>query len=416
MGSCLLDRGTGRHPDGRLRSGGAGYGAEPAASRQFDPGNRQLQLPIDPSGRPTCDPSRSTGDCRRRGQATSAALDPSGSRLAVIHGCDLSMVLLEDPAQGVRLVGRSGQVLERVAFHPGGDRLATVDASGRAEMWSVGDAPAAPIRQWRGWRESAFWDLQFDPTGSLLFATDESGNTVVWGMDDPPDADPYHWITAMSRQVLAIHPSGRWFAETATNGFGVWPFDRSRYAWVLRGHTGTVEELRFGQDGSWLVSAALDGTVRLWALNAAAHQRSRVLGVIERPVSEHVRLDVAPDGTFVAVTTTAGSVQILPLDGSPTTELRGLEAAAHGAGYKLGQPPGRSGWRRSTCTKRSGDSNMGPHVRRRTRGRSRPARASLGPAVHRRWCASGVRRRWRAAQVRPNRGHSRGDRGDGVKV
>jgi WD40 repeat protein len=43
-------------------------------------------------------------------------------------------------------------------------------------------------------------------------------------------------------------------------------------------------------------------------------------------VSEHVRLDVAPDGTFVAVTTTDGSVRILPLDGSPPTELRGLEA------------------------------------------------------------------------------------------
>jgi WD40 repeat protein len=222
-------------------------------------------------------------------------------------------------------VGRGEAPFDQLAFHPDGDRVAAVDSAGRALMWSLEDDSRVPIRVWRGTRESTFWTLHFDPTGTLLIATDESGNTVVWGTDDPPDADPLTMITAMSKHFwLDFTPDGHWFANIGPNGLGVYPFDRERYGWVMRGHEATVEEIRFGPDGDWLVSASLDGTVRLWGLDPANPQPGRILCSLERVVREHLRLDVAPDGTYVVVTTPSGEVLVVPVDGSQPSELRGL--------------------------------------------------------------------------------------------
>jgi WD40 repeat protein len=135
---------------------------------------------------------------------------------------------------------------------------------------------------------------------------------------------------------LDFHPSGAWMVHTATNGMiGVYPMDRGRYGWVLRGHSANVAAVRFGPDGTWLFSAALDGTVRRWALRHQPSQDSRVLGVLERPVSEHLRLEVAPNGSFVAVTTTGGSVRLLASDGSSETVLAGLDAAPSAVAVSL---------------------------------------------------------------------------------
>jgi WD40 repeat protein/DNA-binding winged helix-turn-helix (wHTH) protein len=271
-------------------------------------------------------PVRAFLTLRREGRAITAAVDPEGHRLAVAEGPEVSLIRLGDSAPHRRPVGRWSEDLERVAFHPAGDRVAAVSSSGRVVMWELAEAPSPPVRVWPGWRRSALWNFRFDPTGSWVFADDESGNTIIWGLDDPPDADPLHTITGMDRHLdLDFHPSGRWFAHTATLGPGVYPFDRSRYGWVLRGHTANVEQVAFGPDGSWLASASLDGTVRIWALQAEASQRSRVLGTLDRVVSPHLRLDVAPDGTYLAVIGTESVVQVLPLDGSPRTELLGLD-------------------------------------------------------------------------------------------
>ncbi len=269
-------------------------------------------------------------DLQETGEAMSGALDPSGSHFVFSRDRSLfTLDLDESPLSPPRLVGRSGAPLEQVAFHPDGERVAAVDSEGRALMWSISGDSTSPVRVWRGDRESTFWTLRFDPIGKLLFANDESGNTTIWGMEDPPDADPMRTITSMSRTTgLAFTPDGRWSALVGANGLGVYPFDRDRYGWVMRGHTAPVEEVRFGPDGEWLVSASLDGTVRLWTLDPDDSYQSRILCVLDRPVREHLRLGVSPDGSFVVVTTTSGPVRVVPLDGSPQHELPGLEGGA----------------------------------------------------------------------------------------
>ncbi|MCK5378624.1 MAG: hypothetical protein KAJ78_04435, partial [Acidobacteria bacterium] len=181
------------------------------------------------------------------------------------------------------------------------------------------------LRTFTGDRESMYWDLAFDPTGTLLVATQESGKIWIWGLHDPPGADPQQivggWAGGTGTE-LAFPPTGRWFARAGgIGGVTLWPID-SRRPFVLRGHTGPVKHLVFSPDGTWLVSAAIDGTLRMWSLKADSHDRGRVLCRMQRPIAETGQMEVSPDGRFVALTTGHGAVKVIPVNGAGMFELR----------------------------------------------------------------------------------------------
>ena len=84
----------------------------------------------------------------------------------------------------------------------------------------------------------------------------------------------------------------------------LWPIERAHHPFVLRGHSGQVEDLAFAPDGSWLASFANDGTVRRWPMAAkprpaASAPRLGTPGREDDRVAGHVA-----DGGFVV--TTAG--------------------------------------------------------------------------------------------------------------
>jgi WD40 repeat protein len=98
---------------------------------------------------------------------------------------------------------------------------------------------------------------------------------------------------------------------------------------VLRGHAGTVADCRFGPDGSWLVSAGTDGTLRRWQDHGHT-----VLAECDSPLNA-----VAVGGAWAVAVATDGSVVIVGLD--PAREPRLLTGHKAQAWSCAADPSGR---------------------------------------------------------------------------
>jgi WD40 repeat protein len=74
---------------------------------------------------------------------------------------------------------------------------------------------------------------------------------------------------------------------------------------VLTGHTNFVNALAFSPDGSWLATASMDRTVRIWHV-ATGTERHMLTG----HAGNVLALAVVPDGTSVATGIDDGTVRI----------------------------------------------------------------------------------------------------------
>jgi len=113
----------------------------------------------------------------------------------------------------------------------------------------------------------------------------------------------------------------------------VWDTVSGRMLAKLEGHTDGITQVVFGPDGSELVSASHDGTVRLWRVGAATAEAvmthaGPVLGVA-----------VSPDGTRVVSGCSDGAVRIWNKDGRLAETLKGHQATVTAVAWS---PDGRA--------------------------------------------------------------------------
>jgi WD40 repeat protein len=267
---------------------------------------------------------------RRRltgGLAAPAAVDATRESLFYSLAGELYTVPLAGD-EAPRLVARHPRDFARIAVHPDGGRVATIDAAGELQLWPVAGAVSVPVRVWLHSKDSQCNDLVFDPSGSALAAAFGTGKVRLFGMDDPPDADPLTIVPfETSVYKLAFHPDGRWLATAGGlhGGAHLWPIDRPRHGYTLRGHGGPVVQVAFAPDGSWLASASTDGTVRVWPLRPGGGAARVVFRAdfgsgLELGYMETIQ--VSPDGRFIAVNTPPGHVvTLVPVGPDPPREV-----------------------------------------------------------------------------------------------
>ena len=224
-----------------------------------------------------------------------------------------------------QLVARHDRAFQQIIFNPELTQVATVDSAGGVQLWSLTVETTDPVRTWQSNTAERCTALVFDPSGSYLVSGHADGFARIWGIDDPPDSEPLPVLIHRGGvHGLAFDPSGRWMASSSMGAVGVWPFDRARYGHVLRGHGGSVDDLTFTPDGSRLVSASSDGTVRLWPLTPTSGEHGRVLVDWGAAASFGglSKVAVAPDGSFVvAAIGGANVVRVVSLQGEVQAEL-----------------------------------------------------------------------------------------------
>jgi WD40 repeat protein len=224
-----------------------------------------------------------------------ATVDPQASVLAYAQGKPLELVPVDhmETAPAV-IVGRHSDVIKGITFHPDGERIVAIDASGELRFWSITPTPDAPLQVLN---KGPWWSrapLAFDPSGTLL-GFEGFRSMQVWDLTSPPSQIPIE-VQLQETQLTAVafHPDGEWIATTNIGGAALWPYSR-RYPRVWRAHDRAVRDLAFAPDGSWLATCSGHET-KLWNLLERTDEPGRVVsnlgavGVAVGPQGRHLLL------------------------------------------------------------------------------------------------------------------------------
>ena len=149
-------------------------------------------------------------------------------------------------------------------FSPDGKWLATIERSGKAQVWNVEtpDAPAIISTQ----NADA---MAFSPDSATL-AIASQGTIYLWKFRTEPADEPIAIPGGLHgfRTVLTFSPDGTILIGSGMEGWSnpiaLWDIERGKTLGILSGHTEPVETLLFSHDGKTLASGSQDGTVLLW--------------------------------------------------------------------------------------------------------------------------------------------------------
>ncbi len=204
--------------------------------------------------------------------------------------------------------------VQRVDFR--GRQLLSASSDGWVRIWSLlGDRPEL-THEFLGMGHSRATSGAFDRTGSRVIC----GGGYLWDLSAPPDSRPLRLNAPGGGWGIDFHPNGRWAALGDWQSTFLWPLSHA-YPLAFPGHESLVYQIEFSPDGRHLVSAADDGTVRLWPIERGTTERARVLDQVEGVWRQPWNLAMAPDGSFVATGSRQGRIAVVPLDGRPVAEL-----------------------------------------------------------------------------------------------
>ncbi|MEU6121851.1 NB-ARC domain-containing protein [Streptomyces sp. NPDC047123] len=208
----------------------------------------------------------STGTVRRRlaaahgrvwslaggGEHVAAACGDGAVRVWSLLDTAWSLTLNQDtPRTWAVAVARS---TSRLAASTGDGHIRVWDFSTGALLWSQ-DVHAGRLRS-----------LAFDDSGDLVVACGGDGSVRVWDALTGDFKSRFSSPSGWARAVTVDGPGHRVAVGAGTGDIAVRHLGADRFTSHLAGHTSRILMLGFTSDEDRLVSAAADGTVRLWSL------------------------------------------------------------------------------------------------------------------------------------------------------
>jgi WD40 repeat protein len=287
-----------------------------------------------------------------------------------------------------RLEGHS-QIVSALAFHPTATQLASASWDGTVRVWDLSTLLQHRIlvpQQHGGISKKdglVFFDVAFDATGGLIAAGDINGSIRIWSTQGGREAAELighlrsvhavafsrenHLLASASHdysvflwnlerpsvplwskelehlvESIAISPNNR-IVAVSTKGANIELLDMSSGEKVrtLVGHTSSVCDVTFNQDGSILASAGADQTVRLWNVESAQLLRVLRTEPLHQAASEvpsddedgnimFTSVTISPDGKLIAAGGLDCAIRIWRLDTAeemPIHQLIGHAAA-----------------------------------------------------------------------------------------
>ncbi len=224
-------------------------------------------------------------------------------------------------ADGEILIGRAGAPPRRIvhagelramALDADGQRLATTSADGHVRVWSLADL--RPPRELHG-HTGAVLSAMFSPDGDRLLTAGVDGSARVW---DLRGAAPPRILQHPGAVRLAVFGPDGQIATGAQDGEVREWRPGTAAPTRHRGHTGEVVALAYSPDGANLLSAALDGTARVWATKPGQKDR-----IFKGHSGRIYAAQWSPDGDRIVTASQDGTARVWPIDGRPPLILRG---------------------------------------------------------------------------------------------
>jgi WD40 repeat protein len=196
------------------------------------------------------------------------------------------------------LLGKHADLVESVAFHPGGRWLAS--AGGRlVSVWDMSRRELAMTLNLPPELDVGCMNcLAFTPDGSNLAVAQYDGSVTLW---DVASGNHRHSlrVSALSVRCLAFSPDGRLLATgSADHSIALWDVTTLRRRALLLGCRRQINSLVFSPDGRTLASASADGATRVWDVSSGEIIRT----VDSTPIKSQSIVGVAysPDGRILA--------------------------------------------------------------------------------------------------------------------
>lgn len=204
----------------------------------------------------------------------------------------------------LELRGHGGWV-NRVRFTPDGDRAVSSSKDGTVRLWDLGTGE--PLRVWRS-SGTQTYALALTADGRRVVSVSGDGTIEFWDASSDTRAATAPGHTGPVTDLFVSDDGARLFSAS---GYGdatirVWPLDGTTPDTVLRGHTAYVVRV-VPLPGGRIVSASLDGTVRVWDMDSGTE-------VAAFTADSHVYCCAAhPSGVIVA-DEDSGHVHVLRLE------------------------------------------------------------------------------------------------------
>ena len=252
------------------------------------------------------------------------AAEPRGLRV-VTASADASLIRW-DAVTGTplrMLVGHDGSV-RGCAISASGELLASASADKSVRLW---DAPSGrllfALTGHRDWVNTC----AIDASGGLVASVSNDRTLRLWDLRTRSRKMAIvaheHWVNS-----CAFSPDGRFVVSAAADGsLRRWSLDVDESLWELwlsgakhlpanvaeralkprdlEGHERSVNQCAFAADGSFMVSASSDESLRLWDVGRGAQ-----LGALFGHAGEVTGCDVSPDAALVASVSSDGSIKI----------------------------------------------------------------------------------------------------------
>jgi WD40 repeat protein len=189
------------------------------------------------------------------------ACDPSGQ--FIVSGSSDRTIKVWDAETGEELwtfTGHRGEV-NALAFSPDGSTIASGSSDRTIKLWDVGGGAPRTLQG----HASAVVSVSYSNNGVRLVSGSIDGTIKLWDLESGAELKTLPGYSTHIKSGLSYDANGLSFAASMDN-HDVVIFDgaSAEQRRVLRGHTEAIYDLAYSPNGLRLVSASLDGTVRIW--------------------------------------------------------------------------------------------------------------------------------------------------------